>query len=56
MLINDETMKYSMPLRSALQLGLNATDNQAKNGVKELISGECSLVPWKDSVVINSLR
>ena len=50
MLINDETMKYSMPLRSALQLGLNATDHQAKNGVKELISGESRLVPWKDSV------
>ena len=50
MLINDETMNRSMPLRSALQLGLSATDNQAKNGVKELISGEPRLIPWKDSV------
>ena len=50
MLINDETMKHSMPLRSTLQLGLSATDNQAKNGVKELISGEPRLVPWKDPV------
>ena len=49
MLINDETMNRSMPLRSALQLGLSATDNQAKM-VKELISGESELVPWKDSV------
>ena len=50
MLINDETMTLSMPLRSTLQLGLSVTDNQAKNGVKELISRECELVPWKDSV------
>ena len=49
MLINDETMNLSMPLRSTLQLGLSATDSQALEAVKELIYGEPKLVPWQHS-------
>ena len=49
MLINDETMTLSMPLRSTLQLGLSATESQALEAVKELISGEPKLVPWQNS-------
>ena len=49
MLINDETMNASMPLRSALQLGLSANLNQVQEAVKELRTGEPELTDWGDT-------
>ena len=49
MLINDEAMNASMPLRSALQLGLSANQNQVQEAVKELRTGEPELTDWGNS-------
>ena len=49
MLMNDEAMNASMPLRSTLQLGLSANSNQVQEAVKELRTGEPELTDWGNS-------
>ena len=48
MLINAEGLFVGMPLRTALEQGLEATDNQVKKAVTNLKTGDSELVNWGD--------